>query len=151
MNIVILGCGRVGSTLAKLFSEEGHNVTVIDKDRSSFRRLGKNFKGETVGGLGIDQDILKKAGIEKANIFIAVTNGDNTNVMASQIAKEIFNVPIVITRIYDPLREKSYRELGLNTICPTTIGVTIIKNMILNKEITTERIVRLIEEAGKCT
>jgi trk system potassium uptake protein TrkA len=147
MNILILGCGRVGSELAKLLSKEGNNVTVVDKDRNSFRRLGKNFKGKTVGGMGIDQDILKKAGIEKANIFIAVTNGDNTNVMASQIAKEIFNVPIVITRIYDPLRAESYREMGLNTFCPTKIGVTIVKNMILNKELTTEKIVKLIEEA----
>lgn len=147
MNVIILGCGRVGSGIARLLSEEGHNVSVIDKDRNSFRRLGKNFKGKPIGGLGIDQDILKKAGIEEANVFIAVTNGDNTNVMASQIAKEIFNVPIVITRIYDPLREKSYRELGLNTICPTTVGVAMIKDMILNKGITTEKIVQIIEEA----
>lgn len=146
MNIVILGCGRVGALLATILCEEGHNVSVVDKNREAFRRLSCNFTGKVVGGLGIDQDILKQAGIEKAQAFVAATNGDNTNVMASQIAKEIFNVPIVIARIYDPLREETFRELGLNTICPTTIGVTIMKDMILNQDISTERVCKAIEE-----
>ena len=146
MKIVILGCGRVGSGLAKQLSEEGNDVSIVDKNRDAFRRLGDDFKGKTVGGLGIDRDILKKAGIETADVFIAATNGDNTNVMSSQIAKEIFNVPVVITRIYDPLREETYRALGLNTICPTTIGIAIMKDMILNKEINTERICKMLKE-----
>lgn len=146
MNVVILGCGRVGSGLAKMLSEEGQDVAVIDKNRDSFRRLGTDFKGKTIGGMGIDQDILKKAGIEKADVFVAATNGDNTNAMSSQIAQEIFNVPIVITRIYDPLREQTFKELGLNTICPTTIGIALMKNMILNKEINTKKICEMIEE-----
>lgn len=146
MNIVILGCGRVGALLATSLCEEGHSVSVIDKNREAFKRLGSSFTGKVVSGLGIDQDILKEAGIEKADVFVAATNGDNTNIMSSQIAKEIFNVPIVITRIYDPLREETFRELGLNTICPTTIGVTVMKDMILNQDINTQRVCKAIEE-----
>jgi trk system potassium uptake protein TrkA len=104
MYIVILGCGRTGAFLAKRLVAEGHRVAIIDRNASSFKRLGRDFPGETVAGTGIDEDVLRRAGIENAQAFIAVTNGDNTNVMAAQVAREVFGVPRVICRIYDPLR-----------------------------------------------
>jgi len=106
---------------------ESHQVTVIDRDIEAFRRLGSDFTGNLVVGTGIDEDVLRRAGIEQAEAFVAVTNGDNTNVMAAQVAKEIFGVPRVICRIYDPLREEIYRTLELETICPTILGATNIK------------------------
>lgn len=122
MRAIILGCGRVGSTLALMLESEGHEVCVIDKDPDAFRRLGENFKGRTLAGWGIDEEVLRSAGIEDAGAFFAVTNGDNTNIMASQIAKVRFGVPRVFARIYDPLRAEVYRELGIETICMTTLG-----------------------------
>jgi trk system potassium uptake protein TrkA len=109
---------------------EGYQVTVIDRNIEAFRRLGSDFIGNLVVGTGIDEDVLRRAGIEQAEAFVAVTNGDNTNVMAVQVAREIFGVPRVICRIYDPLREDIYRTLGLETICPTILGVTKIKEIL---------------------
>ena len=122
MNIVILGCGRVGAALATKLDKAGHTVSIIDTSSDSFQRLDPEFRGDKVVGNGIDEEILKRAGITKADAFAAVTNGDNRNIMASQIAKEIFNVKKVICRIYDPIRESTYSELGLETFCPTKIG-----------------------------
>ncbi len=122
MKVVILGCGRVGATLANMLDKEGHQVMVVDYSSDSFRRLDTRFSGETLIGNGVDEEILMRAGIKDADAFIAVTNGDNRNIMASQIAKEIFNVKKVICRIYDPIRESTYSELGLETFCPTKIG-----------------------------
>jgi trk system potassium uptake protein TrkA len=128
MKIVIMGCGRVGSQLAANFDEEGHEVTVIDITSYQFERfLPETFGGKTVTGNGIDQDTLRRAGIEGADVFIAVTAGDNRNVMASQIAKHIFGVPKVVCRIYDPIREEMYRDLGLRTISPTKVGAKLIR------------------------
>jgi trk system potassium uptake protein TrkA len=127
MRIVILGCGRVGAYLARVLVAEGQQVTVIDRNAEAFHRLGSDFTGNLVVGTGIDEDVLRRAGIEQAEAFVAVTNGDNTNVMAAQVAREIFGVPRVICRIYDPLREEIYRSLGLETICPTLWGATRIK------------------------
>jgi trk system potassium uptake protein TrkA len=126
VKIVIVGCGRVGSTLAREMAQEGHEVAVVDENVSSFGRLGEDFAGQMVVGSGIDEDVLRRAGIEQAQCFASVTNGDNRNIMAAQIAQEIFKVPRVITRIYDPIRADVYRELGLETICPTTIGAGIL-------------------------
>lgn len=126
MKIVIVGCGRVGSTLARRMAEEGHEVAVVDENVSSFARLGEDFQGQMVVGSGIDESILRRAGIEGADCFASVTNGDNRNIMAAQIAKEIFQVGRVITRIYDPIRAQVYSELGLETVCPTTIGAGIL-------------------------
>lgn len=134
MNFVILGCGRVGSRMATLLDSKGHNVSIIDKSSDAFKRLPANFRGLAVVGVGIDEDVLKSAGIEEADVFAAVTNGDNTNIMASQVAKEIFNVPRVIARIYDPIREDTYHALGLETICPTTL----ISNQIINNVLPAE-------------
>ena len=122
MKIVILGCGRVGSTLATMLDHAGHEVSVIDYSSEAFQRLSPDFRGETIPGNGVDEEVLIRAGIKEADAFAAVTNGDNRNIMASQIAKEIFNVNKVMCRIYDPIREETYRELGMETICPTKVG-----------------------------
>jgi trk system potassium uptake protein TrkA len=126
VKIVIVGCGRVGSTLARRLVAEGHQVSVIDENVSSFGRLGEDFGGQMVVGSGIDEEVLRRAGIEGADCFASVTNGDNRNIMAAQIAQEVFKVPRVVTRIYDPIRADVYREIGLETVCPTTIGAGIL-------------------------
>ncbi len=125
MHIVILGCGRVGAALATKLDKAGHTVSIIDTSNDSFQRLSPEFGGDKVVGNGIDEEILKRAGIMKADAFAAVTNGDNRNIMASQIAKEIFHVNKVVCRIYDPIRQATYNMLGLDTICPTTVGVNL--------------------------
>jgi trk system potassium uptake protein len=128
MRAIILGCGRVGATLAQMLDEEGHDVTIVDISIDAFRRLSPDFKGTAVVGTGIDEDVLRRAGIEHADAFVAVTNGDNTNIMASQVAKLVFGVPRVVVRIYDPVREETYRKLGLDTMCPTILGALRIKS-----------------------
>ncbi len=127
MVIVIMGCGRVGARLAAMLDKEGHQVTVVDYDAYSFRRLPADFGGTALLGNGIDQEVLKRAGIEKADAFFVVTQGDNRNVMAAQIGKHIFNVPRVICRIYDPLRRDIYETLGLEAISPTTVFAQLLK------------------------
>ncbi|MBP6965206.1 MAG: TrkA family potassium uptake protein [Armatimonadetes bacterium] len=134
MNLVILGCGRIGSTLARSMSGSGHNVCIIDRKSDAFRRLGPGYAGQMVVGNGIDDAVLKKAGIEKADAFVAVTNGDNTNIMSVQIAKQRFHVPKVAARIYDPIRACAYRELGIETICTTVIGARLMRDMLLGSE-----------------
>ena len=132
MKVVIMGCGRVGAWLARLLDADGHQVTVLDTDSYSFRRLSfprplLDFKGTALVGNGTDEEALKRAGIEEADAFFALTQGDNRNVMAAQIAKHIFNVPRVICRIYDPLRQEMYSTLGLEAISPTTVFAQILK------------------------
>jgi trk system potassium uptake protein TrkA len=130
MKLVIVGCGRVGAMAARALARAGHQVTVIDIKRKAFDRLGTDFPGEMVLGNGIDEDVLRRAGIEEADGFASLTNGDNRNIMAAQIAREIFKVPRVITRIYDPIREDVFRELGLNTVSPTLSGARQIHAML---------------------
>jgi trk system potassium uptake protein TrkA len=125
-----MGCGRVGARLAALMDAEGHKVTIMDVEPYSFRRLPATFKGRALVGNGLDEDALKKAGIEEADVFVSVTQGDNRNVMAAQIAKHIFNVPKVVCRIYDPIREEMYRTLGLETISPTKVGAELLRKVI---------------------
>lgn len=129
MNVIILGCGRVGVYLAQALDQAGHHVTVVDRNRDSFARLGADYGGQMVLGTGIDEDVLRRAGIEKADAFIAVTNGDNTNAMAAQIAKHVFHVPRVVARLYDPVREEIYSLLGLETVCSTVMGAEKIREM----------------------
>ena len=131
MRVVIMGCGRVGARVASLLDHSGNAITVIDTDSRAFRRLPAGFGGETVIGTGIDEDVQRKAGIEEADAFIAVTNGDNRNIMAAQVARLIFEVPMVICRIYDPVREDTYRRLGLTTVCPTTTISAIILDHVM--------------------
>lgn len=135
MNVVIMGCGRVGARIATLLDNAGNAVTVIDTDSRAFRRLPPGFGGETIIGTGIDEDVLRRAGIEEADAFVAVTNGDNRNIMAAQVAQLIFEVPEVICRIYDPVREETYRRLGLTTVCPTTtMSAIILENVMAGDE-----------------
>jgi trk system potassium uptake protein TrkA len=132
MRVVIVGCGRVGSTLALRLAGEGHAVCVIDEKPSAFARLGDDFDGEMVVGNGLESATLRRAGIEKADCFAAVMPGDNRNLMAAQLAREIFKVKRVITRIYDPIRAEVYREMGVETICSTVIGASLIHDYFID-------------------
>jgi len=131
MYVIIVGCGRVGSELAKLLSTEGHNVVVIDKEQSSIERLGGAFNGLTLTGNGFDLALLKQAGVEKADAFCAVTNGDNTNLICAQVAKRIFKVPKVFARIYDPQRAHIYTALGLDIISGTILFAAMLRDKII--------------------
>jgi trk system potassium uptake protein TrkA len=129
---VIVGCGRVGSNLARLLAERGDQVTVIDSQEHAFelaqQRLRLNeSKVKMVLGTGVDEDLLRKAGVEHADVFVAVTNKDNTNIMAAQIARQVFKVKKVVCRIYDPARRIVYDELGIDSVCPTQEGAIQIK------------------------
>jgi len=115
-----MGCGRVGSTLAKDFQALGHSVAVIDQDREAFRRLGADFNGLTVAGVGFDRDTLLEAGIERADAFAAVSNGDNSNILAARVARENYGVASVVARIYDPARAEIYQRLGIPTVATVT-------------------------------
>lgn len=130
MRIVIMGCGRVGASLASDFSREGNDVTVLDVDPTAFRFLDDDFTGNKVVGSGIDADVLKRAHIEGADAFVSATRGDNRNVMAAQIAKHVFGVPVVATRVFDPLREEMYRNMGLRTINPTRVQSKRLKRVV---------------------
>lgn len=123
MRVIILGCGRVGARLAGMMDAEGHSVGIIDLRLDAFERLPLKFGGNTVLGEGIDYDVLRQAGIEQADAFLALSDNDNSNIMAAQIAQCVFHVPRVITRIYDPTRNESFRALGLETLCPTRLTV----------------------------
>lgn len=127
MNVVIMGCGRVGARLAGLLDADGHKVTILDTNSYSLRRLPAGYRGTALLGNGLDGEALKKAGIDGTDVFVAVTQGDNRNVMACQIAKHIFNVPRVICRIYDPLRQELYNTLGMETFSPTIIFADLLK------------------------
>ncbi len=131
MYVIISGCGRVGSELAKLLAGEGHNVVIVDQNTASFERLGGTFNGLTVVGNGYDINLLKEAGIEKADAFCALTNGDNTNLVSAQVAKKIFNVPKVIARIYDPQRAHIYSALGLDIISGTILFAAMLRDKII--------------------
>jgi trk system potassium uptake protein len=134
MNILIVGCGRVGALLASLLDKEGHKITILDKNGHSFRRLPPNFGGTALVGDGTDQATLRRSGIEKCDAFVSVTEGDNRNIMASQIARHIFGVHKVVCRIYDPLRKDVYESIGLETISPTTVFAQLLKEKILSEK-----------------
>ena len=136
MIVIIMGCGRMGASLAGELDLQGHNVTVIDIDSDAFQRLPSNFGGLAVRGNGTNQDTQKRAGVEKADVFVSVTAGDNRNVVAAQIAKHIFKVPKIVSRIYDPIRNEMYKDLGLETMSPTILGATALKELILDTPIT---------------
>ena len=134
MYVIIMGCGRVGARLAQQLIHAGHEVMVMDMLPAAFERLGRDFSGSTMVGNGIDHDDLVKAGIERADAFAAVTQGDNRNIMASQIAKHVFKVPRVVTRIYDPIRQDTFKALGLDAISPTVIGAQVFYSMLTGEE-----------------
>jgi trk system potassium uptake protein TrkA len=131
MRYVIVGCGRVGSALAKLLDSDGHEVIVVDENAGAFKRLGPKFRGHEVVGTGIDYDVLKRAGAASADGFVAVTNGDNRNIMAALIAQRMFKIKRIVARIYDPPRGQMYRDLGVQTVCPTTVGAKMIRDVLI--------------------
>jgi trk system potassium uptake protein TrkA len=126
VNVVIVGCGRTGAFLAELLDQGGDTVSIVDVERSAFSRLPSNFKGTPVLGNGTDMDILRQAGIEKANAFLSLTQGDNRNLMAAQIAKKIFGVGQVFAKVNDPIRAATYRGQGIYTFSRTTILGTLL-------------------------
>ena len=137
MKVIIMGCGRVGAELALMLEREGHDVTVLDIDPAAFGPLGylsEEFQGTRRVANGIDQDALRRAGIEQADAFVSATRGDNRNVMACQIAKHVFNVPRVVSRVFDPIREEIYRSLGLRTINPTRVQARLLKEALEKEE-----------------
>ena len=116
MHVVIVGCGRVGSSLARVLTGDGHTVAIIDSNPDAFRRLGPTFRGTKVTGVGFDQDVLDRAGIDKADAFAAVSSGDNSNIIAARVARETFGIQSVVARIYDPGRAEVYQRLGITTV-----------------------------------
>jgi trk system potassium uptake protein TrkA len=129
--VIIVGCGRLGSNLANLLSKEGKSVVVIDKEELAFERLKDSFTGFTIEADAIEEGTLLDAKVDKADVVISATNDDNTNIMIAQIAKIIYKVPKVIARLFDPERENIYKELGIKTICPTTLSAVVFKNIIV--------------------
>lgn len=137
MKVIIMGCGRVGAELALVLQREGHEVTIIDIDPAAFGPLGylsPEFTGARLVGNGMDQDVLRRAGIEEADAFVSATRGDNRNVMACQIAKHVFGVSRVVSRVFDPIREEMYRSLGLRTINPTRVQASLMKEVLEREE-----------------
>ncbi|NYT00347.1 MAG: TrkA family potassium uptake protein [Methanocellales archaeon] len=138
MYAIIVGCGKIGSRLAQLLSSNENNVVVLDKDLTKFECLDQSFDGLTIEGDGTDQDVLKKAGIDKADVFIATTEDDNTNLMSCQIAKQVFKVPRVVARVNDPKRESLFKELEIDAIvCPTTIAAAHLRNAVMHPDLIT--------------
>lgn len=135
MKTIIMGCGRVGEQLARLMDEEGHDVTVIDYEALALARLGVEFKGHKVRGIGFDRDVLVRAGIEEAGAFAATSSSDNANIVAARIARQVFRVPRVVARLYDPRRAEIYRRLGLLTISSTTWGAERIRELLTHSEL----------------
>lgn len=133
MRVVILGSGRVGSMLAREMDREGHDVTVVDMNPESFRRIGRSFGGNTLLGNGLDQDVMRRAGLDEADAFVAVTQGDNRNIMSVQMAKEIFGVNRAVARINDPIRAQAYKEMGIDTVCIPSIGAGLLRDFLLNR------------------
>jgi trk system potassium uptake protein TrkA len=132
MHVVIMGCGRVGSELTLQLGKAGHDVVIIDKKPEAFDRLPPGFDARTIVGLGFDRDILEEAGIKEADAFIAVSNGDNSNIVSARVALEHYHVPNVIARIYDPQRAEIYQRLNIPTVATTTWGVKQIMLMLMH-------------------
>ena len=122
MKVIVMGCGRVGQQVSQMLTDQGHDVTVIDHDDNAIARLGSDFKGKVVRGIGFDRNVLLEAEVETAEAFVAASSSDNANIVAARIARNIFHVPRVVARLYDPLRAEIYQRLGLITISTTTWG-----------------------------
>lgn len=135
MNIIIMGCGRVGSQVSQLLVKQGHMVTVIDHDANALARLGKDFKGRVVQGLGFDKNVLIEAGVETAEGFVSASSSDNANIVAARIARNIFRVPRVVARLYDPVRAEVYQRLGLTTISSTLWGAERIVEVVTHNDL----------------
>ncbi len=135
MEVIIMGCGRVGEQLSRLLLDDGHQVTVIDPEPSALERLGPDFKGRRIRGIGFDRNVLLKAGIETADAFAATSSSDNANIVAARIARILFHVPRVVAQLYDPRRAEIYQRLGLRTISSTTWGAERIREMLVHSEL----------------
>jgi len=135
MKVIIMGCGRVGEQLARLMVNEGHRVSVIDYEDSALARLGPDFKGERIVGVGFDRDVLLRAGIEQADAFAAASSSDNANIVAARIAHNIFHVPRVVARLFDPRRAEIYRRLGMLTISSTTWGAERLRELLTSADL----------------
>ena len=123
MNALVIGCGRVGSSIARQLAEEGWDVSVVDENEESLARLGDRWPGRFVVGHGMDVEVLREAGIEEAEAVVVATDGDNTNIVIGQVAKKRFDVRCVVVRVLDPGRAKFYAERGLDIVCPTSISI----------------------------
>ena len=135
MKIVIVGCGRVGVQLASLLALEGHDVSIVDRDMAAFERLPANFRGQRIKGVGFDREALRQAGIERADAFVSVTSGDNTNIVAALMARREFHVPKVVTRVYDPQRAEIYRRFGIATISTTSWAANELKEILVHGDL----------------
>jgi trk system potassium uptake protein len=135
MKTIIMGYGRIGSQVGKLLTEQQHDVTIIDHDADADGRLGPNFKGRIIRGLGFDHNILIQAGIEEAEAFVAASHSDNANIVAARIARNIFHVPRVVARLFDPIRAEIYQRLGLTTISPNNWGAERILQVLTHSEL----------------
>jgi trk system potassium uptake protein TrkA len=135
MNVIIMGCGRVGEQLSLLLLSEGHQVTIIDLNPQALDRLGHAFKGRKVVGVGFDQDVLIQAGIEGADAFAATSSSDNANILSARIARNFYKVPHVVARLYDPRRAEIYQRLGLLTISSTTWGAERIRELLTHSDL----------------
>lgn len=133
MYIVIIGCGRLGSTVAKKLSDEGHDITIIDNNIDNLDRLGSGFNGQKIRGVEFDNDVLLDGGIDRADVFLALTSDDNTNIMASQIASNIFGVKRVIARVCEPSKEPIYESLGIEKVDPIQLADEVIRNSIIEE------------------
>ena len=135
MKIIVMGCGRVGSQVSQLLVRHGHEVTVIDHDANALARLGAEFKGKVVRGIGFDRNVLLEAGVETAEGFVAASSSDNANIVAARIARNIFRVPRVVARLYDPVRAEVYQRLGLTTISSTAWGAQRIVEVVTHADL----------------
>lgn len=138
MHTIIVGCGRVGSTVARELDADGHSVVIIDRKPEAFRRLGENFGGRTLTGIGFDRDLLTTAGITTDCAVVAVTNGDNSNILVARVAREMFGVERVVARINDPKRAKIYERLGVSTVAAVAWASTRVSQFVLPRRGTTE-------------
>lgn len=135
MLFIVAGCGRVGSQLGLFLSYEGHDVVVIDSRADSFGRLGTAFNGVTLEGVASEEETLLEAGIERAEAFAAVTNSDNTNLVAAEVAQNVYGVPRVVARVYDPAREPTFRKMNIDYVCGTTLLAERLRDKIVQKDI----------------
>ena len=130
MKLIVIGCGRVGSTVAKRFAAEGWDVTAIDENESALNRLGEDWSGGFVVGHGMDSEILRRAGISDADAVVVATNGDNTNLVIGQVAQKRFGIECTVVRILDPARAELYATLGLRTVCPTSNAIEVLSEAV---------------------
>lgn len=138
MHVIVVGCGRVGASAAVALSREGHSVVVIDRNEKAFDRLPKTYDGAKLVGIAFDRDVLERARIDQADAFVSVTNGDNTNIVSARLAKEVYRVPVVVSRIYDPQRAEIYRRFGVITFAPTVWGANKVLELVSSGQLARE-------------